>query len=579
MEKEYEFFVTTDEPRQPDGPERGLIRRLVMRNFFETKCSAPSNNSSEHSSATTVQARTRLKHRFRLPKPGQELMHSKPKPKTKNTERRSTKEDEAIGKKKRRRCSRKQSGHSDVSGKSGSSSRKASPVECEKGDAAKAKPRLLLKINPNAHRFDPFDVLPVPGTRQLDLLFKLYKCGSRANSIAINAKNTWWPFIAQDAALLHATLATWALYGMLVRGMSDLRVEKLRHKNEAIKHINGKLSCPSGRISDELVGAVLTLASFENLLGAYDAAQLHIAALKRIVNARGGLYAFSHNDGLIRGIIWVDFHSSTAFHTHPSFPEIRLDPDTPPLPDALLEYAAYTSPTSLLQLSVASIDCFNIFYRLHRLALAISNHWLPKVDELTLSNLLYETEYIILSVPDYSRDFLDIDLEPKEGLDEGREERAATADGASVVEALLAATQIFLYASLRELPPKAKIFSILLDRVRVALDRPNSNILDVWRREKNLNTLLWVLVVACSLAPTWGGRMWWTGRLADVVKELGIHGEMDLETSLQRVAWTDIFFGEKLGSIWAEVEAYWSDLGRVGGYLAQTRDEKDKWGD
>lgn len=81
----------------------------------------------------------------------------------------------------------------------------------------------------------------------------------------MNAKNTWWSFISNDAGLLHATLATWALYGMLVRGLSDLRVDKLRHKNEAIKEINVKIGAPGGCISDQLVGTVLTLASFEVL--------------------------------------------------------------------------------------------------------------------------------------------------------------------------------------------------------------------------------------------------------------------------------------------------------------------------
>ena len=95
------------------------------------------------------------------------------------------------------------------------------------------------------------------------LLINPDKSGSRANSIAINARNTWWSFISQDAGLLHATLATWALYGMLVRGLSDLRVDKLRHKNAAIKEINTKIGSATGRASDELVGTVLTLASFE----------------------------------------------------------------------------------------------------------------------------------------------------------------------------------------------------------------------------------------------------------------------------------------------------------------------------
>jgi len=89
------------------------------------------------------------------------------------------------------------------------------------------------------------------------------KSGSRANSIAINAGKTWWSFISNDAALLHATLATWAFYGVVAKGLEAMRVEQLRHKNEAIRHVNLKLNSSPETISDELVGAVLTLASFE----------------------------------------------------------------------------------------------------------------------------------------------------------------------------------------------------------------------------------------------------------------------------------------------------------------------------
>lgn len=66
-----------------------------------------------------------------------------------------------------------------------------------------------------------------------------------------------------DAGLLHATLATWALYGVLAQGLMDLRVDKLRHKNEAIQEVNRKIAAANGVISDELVGTVLALASFE----------------------------------------------------------------------------------------------------------------------------------------------------------------------------------------------------------------------------------------------------------------------------------------------------------------------------
>lgn len=103
--------------------------------------------------------------------------------------------------------------------------------------------------------------------------------------------------------------------------MGGLRVDKLRHKSEAIKEVNCKIAKAGGNISDELMGTVATLASFEvslkvvpdalsasanllqNLLGAYDAAQIHLVALKTMVNTRGGLLNLKHNDGLVRSII------------------------------------------------------------------------------------------------------------------------------------------------------------------------------------------------------------------------------------------------------------------------------------
>ena len=66
-----------------------------------------------------------------------------------------------------------------------------------------------------------------------------------------------------DAGLLHATLASWALYGVLVNGFHDLRVCKLKHKNEAIKIVNRKLATCGGTVSDEMVGTVLMLANLE----------------------------------------------------------------------------------------------------------------------------------------------------------------------------------------------------------------------------------------------------------------------------------------------------------------------------
>ena len=182
----------------------------------------------------------------------------------------------------------------------------------------------------------------------------------------------------------------------------------------------------------------------------------------------------------------MDFHTAAVSRARPSFPHISLDPDTPPLPDELREEAAQTSPTSLLHLSCAGVDCFKIFHRLHRLALAVSPHWIGRVERLTLSNLLYETQFMILSVPDQSHNFLHFDQSMHDKQSDFYGHIEARADAASVVEALLAAALIFVYAVLRALPLNTKIFAILLSRLRAALDRPNAPMLEIWRREKRL---------------------------------------------------------------------------------------------
>ena len=100
-----------------------------------------------------------------------------------------------------------------------------------------------------------------PRAHQLTL--KIDKSAPKNNAVAIDAQHTWKSLILDDAGLLHATLASWALYGILANERTDLRVCKLEHKNEAIKAINCKLATSGRYISDEVVGTVLSLANLE----------------------------------------------------------------------------------------------------------------------------------------------------------------------------------------------------------------------------------------------------------------------------------------------------------------------------
>lgn len=234
---------------------------------------------------------------------------------------------------------------------------------------------------------------------------------------------------------------------------------------------------------------------------------------------------------------------------------MRLDPDVAPLPDKLLEEAACTSPTSLLQLSLGAIECFNIFYRLHRLAMAVSSTWIDQIERLTLSNLLYELQFSALSISDYSHRFSDLQREhqDQDGQDEGYLRRKSIADAASVVESLLAAVQMFVYAALRGLPPNARIFTVLADRLRAALEYAHVSLIDIWRREGQIDMLLWVLVVACSVLPPHSGRTWWIKTLSVVCVKLEVSTPCSLRGRLMRVAWSDVFFDGAIWGIWEEM--------------------------
>lgn len=179
--REYEFFVTTGQPHQPDGASRATIRRVVMRNFFNDKNSNSQNErpASAISSSSTVQAGSNLRGRFRLPKPGQAVFPEKPRSPPKLKPRKSLKQDAVatnVSADARQAKKSKPVSKNLASITPGRGSRPAvgSAIVCS------ARPINCLRRNPNAHRYDPFDVLPIPGSSKIELLFSICKLDSPA---------------------------------------------------------------------------------------------------------------------------------------------------------------------------------------------------------------------------------------------------------------------------------------------------------------------------------------------------------------------------------------------------------------
>lgn len=170
MARQYEFFVTTTKPHLPNGAERGMIRRLVMRNFFDTKITAPQADIPEQSSATTVMARNQLSSRFRVQRSkndnatkGGKLVSKNGKGKTKGKRRSSP-----IGTTEAHLMNQ-------ITGK-GYFTAKDAKGRSREGTVESILKIPKLRIDPSAHRIDPFDILPIPGTPHFDMLFQLCTC-------------------------------------------------------------------------------------------------------------------------------------------------------------------------------------------------------------------------------------------------------------------------------------------------------------------------------------------------------------------------------------------------------------------
>lgn len=197
----------------------------------------------------------------------------------------------------------------------------------------------------------------------------------------------------------------------------------------------------------------------------------------------------------------------------------------------------------------------------------MSDEWIGEVSREGVGKGLYEVGYMLGRVEDYSRGYLDFDLAKKVNSedDEDYRARAAEADASSIVEALVSACQIFLYAALRGVPVRARLFAILAERLRGAVERPGVDTVHVWREYKNENLLLWAMVVG-ALVVGEVERRWWVERVGVVAREMGAWGVEEVEGVLGRVAWMEGGFGEGLGGLWREVvEVGWEGEGEWSG--------------
>jgi hypothetical protein len=117
----------------------------------------------------------------------------------------------------------------------------------------------------------------------------------------------WFELLTSDAAYMHAAIFASQSYIFLSSAReTPVAVRRaIEHHSAALRLLRQRLSVPNGedKVSDATVLVVLYLALHAHIMGHFDTAKHHMEGLRRIVDIRGGLAAFSYNTKLIMELL------------------------------------------------------------------------------------------------------------------------------------------------------------------------------------------------------------------------------------------------------------------------------------
>jgi hypothetical protein len=117
------------------------------------------------------------------------------------------------------------------------------------------------------------------------------------------ADTSWFELLTSDAVYMHAAVFAAQSYISLASARDDPVAARgaMVHYSAALRLLRERLAVPDGasRVSDATVLAVLYLALHAHFTNDYTTAKHHIEGLRKIVDTRGGLNAFSYNTKII----------------------------------------------------------------------------------------------------------------------------------------------------------------------------------------------------------------------------------------------------------------------------------------
>lgn len=145
-------------------------------------------------------------------------------------------------------------------------------------------------------------------------------------------RKRWFPLVMSEAATFQVIILLSASNYASLRYSYGEGPSLLLLKSKAISSINTSLKDSDSPTSDELIGAVAKMASYEAMFGDQPTYEMHMRGLVKMVQLRGGLSSLGLGGLLARICVWIDRNSAFINHSPVYFPctskdfEIQANP-------------------------------------------------------------------------------------------------------------------------------------------------------------------------------------------------------------------------------------------------------------
>lgn len=134
-------------------------------------------------------------------------------------------------------------------------------------------------------------------------------------------RSRWFPLIMTESASFLVIVLIAASHYASMNNNQSLAVDLLRLKHETLASINQGMRNQKSMLSDQLVGAVAKMASYEAMFGTQEAYKIHMTGVKHMVKLRGGLRSLGLDGLLGRMVLWIDRNASFLHGCPLYFPE------------------------------------------------------------------------------------------------------------------------------------------------------------------------------------------------------------------------------------------------------------------